>query len=177
MSESFEHNGHTVTLTRDYRFQVSGPAFEGENQPVFDAAGSARDSIDRRAKLLAAQNRHKAVTALEAIAENGERCTIRGIHMNTRELLGVPKTKGSFRDSTMAVYPPEPWVAADLAEIRRLKNELAKLQSRLRPYRMEGKLSGYEQLTAETYDARLTSFIEVWRRLCEAAKAAAPKGE
>lgn len=171
----FTHNGHTVSLTPAFEFEISGEAFESDHNAVRKTAQEARDLIDSRVRALAAQNRHKVGMSLKAIAESGEECTIRGIHMNTKELLGVPKKEDAYGGGkSQSVYPPESWIKDVLTKKRLLMTEISAIDSKLRKYRTDEGATGYGRIEADQYDAIVERFRRRWTKLCEDAAAERP---
>lgn len=171
----FTHDGHDVRLTRSYEFEVSGPAFDGEYDKRFDTAQKAREAIDRRAKALERQERTKATMAIEAIDDMGEPCTIRGIHMNSRRLLGVPQV--DHRSTPRRVLPPARWLRNEVRRWRALKKECADLENKIAGYWHLGSATGHGRIEAVDYDAAVKRFQEEWAALVAKAERDAPKGD
>lgn len=154
---SFEHNGHTVTLTADFTFEVAGPAFEGKKgyfDTISPSADEARRAIDGRVKTLAQQKKATEKITIHAIDDMGEPCTIRGINANTGELLGVPKGRNSTRRN---IFPPVPWLIAAVKRWREFDYQTEIHRQALEPYRIQGS-RGYERISAYEYDTLIANF-------------------
>lgn len=149
----FEYAGHEVRHTHKYEFAVSGPAFENANKTVYETAAQAREAIDRRNKALCKQERVKAAVAIDAIAENGEPCVIRGIHMNTSDLIGPPKEVSGYRAHTLAVYAPAPWVIPAMKRMMAAKKEAERLRDLLS--RIEIRSAGHGRIDEYEYDKKI----------------------
>ena len=111
MNSTIDYNGHTITVTDDYRFAISGPTIEpdGRHAPIYDSLDKAKERIDQNGD---------AVTV-----------TVTGIHGGHCGLLGTG-FKGGYSD----LYPATEAVLVMLREVDDLHqrlNELAKVLGEL----------------------------------------------
>jgi hypothetical protein len=128
MNSAIEYNGHTITVTDDYRFAISGPTIEKDGHDryslIYDSMSKAKERIDERVKQAERQNREKL--SIPMLAANGNPVTITGIHAGHYGLLGI-----GFKGSYDTLYPATDAVRAMIHEVSALRQRLTHLQKTL----------------------------------------------
>lgn len=137
------YGSHTIGLTNDMQFKVSGPRFGDEYRgyATFETYRQAQDAIDKREKAQEAQERVKL--SIPVLNEVGAPVTITGVHARNYNALGVGDTK--------ALYPVERWIVDTITKRDAALKESRELTSVLNQYRINPKPYGmrsHEQAVA-----------------------------
>lgn len=145
-----EHEGHTITVTEDFRFKIEGPLFTKENLSHrgswTNSFGEAKERIDTAAKAHASQNRVKL--SIPVLLQNGSKSTVTGIHGGHLKALGV--------GSEDYVYAPTDKIAALLTEAVAIRNRLKQIEALLRPV----KVSTAADYASRSHEEAVKSFQE-----------------
>lgn len=133
MSNTFEHNKHTVSVTQDFRFVVTGSCFEdGRHDSTFESAQEARAKIDARMKAHEAQERVRL--SIPVMDEQSRALIITGVHARNLNALGLGDAK--------EVYPLAAWISEMLRERAAARKKAAELETILRKYRIDPRPYG-----------------------------------
>jgi hypothetical protein len=120
MSEIPPYQGHTITLTADYTFAVSGPLLDAQ----FSAFAAAKAAIEEAIIIDAKAKRRAANNIIPMLDDTGNAVTVKGIHAGTGKLLGAP-------DGETVLYPRVPWVAEVLKAREALRQQAAELSRKV----------------------------------------------
>ena len=168
---SFDHNGHTVTLTERFEFEVAGPQWREPSdkyQKMFGSAIEAKSEIDRRVAQATKQAEAIRRVALSALDAEGKEITIRGINRTDSTILGGSGAKG-FRK--MDAFPNFPWIADLLKKRVAFCNEINKIETTLYGYGFSGSRA-YGRLDGD-YDAHLSKLEHDYSEKSDKARAVA----
>jgi hypothetical protein len=151
-----EHNGHTITLTEDWRFAISGPLVDDSmHRRVYSVFSEAEAAIDDRVKQNERQQRVKL--SIQVWLDNGQRATITGVHGGHLKALGV--------DNASTVYPAHPYLSELLLERKKLRERVRQIDAILGKYEVRTS-SGHG---IRDYDEAVTS---LQKRIAEASSKA-----
>jgi len=153
-----EFAGHTITLTEDLRFEVTGPEFVSVRQPrdrVFDALTDAKANIMERIKESEKVAALKINFRFDLVDANGK----------TYEVTRINRTTGLLVESqSRELYPNTKWVRDMIARRRAARLELDEIDNKLRSLQISNQ-RGYGRITAD----ELPSTIKVLQEHYNAA--------
>ena len=170
---SFEYNGHSVSLTERFEFEVAGPEWTGPGDTHYKMFGSAIDAkneIDRRVIQATKQREVVRRVALPALDAKGDKIIIRGINRTDSSILGGSDAKG-FRQ--IDVFPDLTWIADLLKRRHSLCAEVDKIEVAVYRFGIKSR-RGYGRL-AGNYDEHLQALESEFNRKAQEAIQAAPK--
>jgi len=127
-----EYQGHTITVTEDMQFEVSGPLYSEDRYAhtrTFNSYAAAQEAIDKRQQQAKVAAREKL--SLPVYTAEGAEKTITGVHARNCNALGV--------GDTPTLYPRMPFLGALLLRQQNLGAELENIYSRLRAYQINPK--------------------------------------
>ena len=153
-----DYRGHRIELTDNHFFQIVGPLFGGQNT-TSDSYSQAREKIDKR--IATHIKERKGMMSIPALNEEGDPVTVRGIHSETRRLLGVEK--GDW------VYPATGRVKTLLVERARLSRAANAINRQLNDLAIPVR-RGWGKIEPEQYDALLTALTDEFTRKLGAAE-------
>jgi hypothetical protein len=164
MDETKLYSGHTITLTPNWDFAVSGPEFDKDESKYsiqFKSLDAAKAEIEKRTsetKKLQAKN---VSFELKILNEKGEPKTATRINRQNSELTGTLDTSH--------FYPNVDWIKEAILRQVKLNQEIHTIDQALRPFRMS-KSVGYGRMDAEVYALKVQSITKNFNELVEKAK-------
>jgi hypothetical protein len=100
--------------------------------------------------------------SLEVITEQGDVTYITGIHMNSRDFLGVPKVANEWgNESVPTVYVNLPWIKEMLVEKHKLETRLDTVTNNLNKVAI--KIHTYGRIAPEKYEAVIDALKDLYR--------------
>ena len=160
MEREQKYKDHTIKLTADWRFDVSGPLLERDLS--LNGFAEAKLAIDQRLAAAAKQKKAEGAFAAQVLDEAGRTIIVRGVHAGQGHLLGVEN--GRF------VYPVHPVLREKLTRLGELRKQVDDILKEVKPYQMTAQRT-YGRTRAEDYDALLQQFSDDLEKSTEKAKA------
>lgn len=146
------YNDHTIAITGDYRFNVTGPLFDSVGGRSFDTMKAAEAAVDDRMKAVRKSNLKKLkLEVLIQTAGGPLPRIVTSINTNTSKLSGIG-------DDADEVYPVSNEIARLLKEEARLNGELRQIRAELKPYIIR-VLRGYGRMGANEVDDKIQALV------------------
>jgi hypothetical protein len=124
-----QHEGHTITLTPELLFEVSGPLYTGSRprECQFDALIDARKDITKRIRDDLTEKAKNQSFSLRIVTDLGEVTYVTKLNRQT----------GSIdAQCTRYFYPAASWAIQDVERVQEIMKELKSIQERLSRVRM-----------------------------------------
>ncbi len=122
-----------VISNNNFRFGIIGLTSEGKDVS-FDCESfdTAREAVDRH---LASEARtKKEKLSLPVLSDDGTAVTIVGVHGGHFGIITQPTNRGALR---AFYYPPVPWIADGLRQVKALHAQIDNIQAAINHYRIE----------------------------------------
>jgi len=145
------YRGHGITITNNFRFQVTGPEFEYKRETPVLTVEEAKKMIDKAVELKA---KAKALKFSKIVLNDaGDLITVLGFNRTDGDL----KVAGEANTGRY-VYPNVPWIAAALKNLANHRQEMDEIITKLHDLRVSATGRTYRGLSADEYATRLMSF-------------------
>lgn len=167
MKTETTHQGHTIALTGDFKFLVSGPLFDEDKYTsarTYESAAEAKSHIDKRILTAEKQKRAEATVKLPVIASNGRRVNIKGIHARLGNVITDPAT-----DADHDLYVEAEWVFDAVKEKDRLTEELVVVEERLQKVQIRTARYYSSGTSPEGYQNAIDALVEEYKQKQAAA--------
>ena len=167
MNTEVKYGEHTITVTADLMFSISGPLYDEDEYRFFESLKEAKADIEKRTSADAKQKKAEMSIKLPVIASNGRRVNIKGIHSRLGSVLTDPPTDKEL-------YAEADWVFAAVKERDKLADQLRAANARLA--KIEIKLQRYYRgADPSSYLDAINALVDEYNKKAEIAKAETAK--
>ena len=162
-SQSKIFKGHTITLSPDWQFSVTGPEFDEKSYAIiFKSYEDATEEITKRINGTNSLRIKNINVSFRVLNNKGEICDITHINRSTGEIPGT----------TSNLYPNVPWVREALVKLNSLRRTIADVEKPLSSLSINFR-RGYGHIEAEKYIPLLEALA---KEISDKARVAVERG-